>query len=161
VLSACVAPASPRPASTPAASPQPVSTQAPSPQPASTQPAKSTGKLSSRMQQMVQSPQLRTASPVEQARALSLPADGPGSLVRDKEGRLLVEIRVLDTTTATLQALRDAGAVIADVAEAYQVVTAFARIDDLSAIAGLPAVQSVQEQLAPGMSGGAIMPTPP
>src|SRR5947207_9699660 len=137
-LSACAAPSSTQPTGTRAASPQPASSIAASrepvrspdssPQPANTAPVKSSGKLSSRLQQLVQSPQLRTASAAEQARALSLPADGPGSLMRDKDGRLLVDIRVSDTSAPVLKSLSDAGAVITNVAEAYQVVTAFARI---------------------------------
>jgi hypothetical protein len=124
-------------------------------------PAKSTGKLSTRLAMLAQSPALRTASADEQAHALSLPAQGPGSLMRDADGRLLVDIRTADLSANGLQALRNAGAVITNVSERYQVVTALVAVTDLTAIANLPIVQNVQEELVPAGTGGAVFPTPP
>lgn len=123
--------------------------------------AKPAGKLSARLQMLAQSPALGAASADEQARALSLPAQGPGSLMRDAQGRLLVNIRTADVSPNGQQELHEAGAVITNVSERYQVVTAFVAVSDLAAIASLPAVQSVQEELAPGGAGGAVFPTPP
>jgi len=122
---------------------------------------KATGKLSTRLALLAQSPALRAASVDEQARTLSLPAQGPGSLMHDADGRLLVDIRTADLSANGLQALRDAGATITNVSERYQVVTAFVAASDLTAIADLPMVQNVQEELAPGGTGGAVFPTPP
>lgn len=121
---------------------------------------KPTGKLSARLEMLAQSPSLLAASADEQARALSLPAQGPGSLMRDEQGRLLVNIRTTDFSAGGLQALRDAGAVITNVSEQYQVVTAFVAPDDLATIATLPAVLIVMEELTPGGGGGAVFPTP-
>jgi len=124
-------------------------------------PIRSDGKLSTRLAMLAQSPALRAASVDEQARALSLPARGPGSLMRDADGRLLVDIRTADLSANGLQALRDAGAMITNVSERYQVVTAFVDATDLVGIADRPIVQNVQEELAPGGAGGAVFPTPP
>ena len=104
---------------------------------------------------------LRTASADEQARALSLPPQGPGSLVHDAQGRLLVNIRMMDLSANGLQSLRDAGIVIKNVSEQYQQVTAFVAGADLETLANLPMVQNVQEELAPANSGGAVIPQPP
>ncbi len=119
------------------------------------------GKLSARLEMLANSPDLRTASVDEQARALSLPSKGPGSLVRDAQGRVLVDIRTADVSANSLQSLRDAGAVITNVAKAYQQVTAFVALSDLTAIANLSTVLNVQEELAPANSGGAVIPRPP
>jgi hypothetical protein len=119
------------------------------------------GKLSARLQMLAQSPALGAASADEQARALSLPSQGPGSLTRDAQGRILVSIRSTDLSANGLQTLRDAGAVVVNVAEAYQQVTAFVAAADLGTIGNLPMVLNVQEELAPANSGGAIIPKPP
>jgi hypothetical protein len=118
-------------------------------------------KLSFRLALLVQSPQLRGATADVQARALSLPPLGPGSLMRDSQGRLLVNIRTTDVTAAGLQALRDAGADVTNVSERDRVVTAFVPIAELEAVANVASVQSVREELAPAMGGRAVFPTPP
>ncbi len=122
---------------------------------------KPTGKLSPRLDMLANSPALRAANANEQARALSLPPNGPGSLMRDAQGRILVNIRVADVSSNTLQSLRDAGAAITFVAEAYRQVTAFVAVTDLPAIANLSNVENVEEQLSPATSGGAVVPYPP
>ncbi len=118
-------------------------------------------KLSARLEMLASSSTLRAANADEQARALSLPPQGPGSLIRDAQGRILVNIRSTDLSANGLQALRDAGANIVNVAEAYQQVTAFVAIADLAAIGNLPSVVNVQEQLAPANTGGVIIPNSP
>ncbi len=130
----------------------------PSAQPTS---RKATGKLSARLEMLAQSPTLRTANANEQARALGLPVQGAGSLMRDEQGRLLVNIRSTDLSANAVQSLRDAGAVVTNVSERYQTITAFVSPGDLAAIANLPMVQSVQEELTPAGGGGAVFPTPP
>lgn len=122
---------------------------------------KAAGKLSTRLEVLAQSPGLSTASADEQARALSLPAQGSGSLMHNAQGQILVNIRTTDLSANGLQTLRDSGATITNVSDQYQVVTAFVAIVNLSAIANLPPVQSMQEELAPGAGGGAMFPTPP
>jgi len=120
-----------------------------------------TGKLSARLAMLASSPTLRAASADDQARALSLPPTGPGSLTRDAEGRILVSIRSTDLSANGLQVLRDAGATIVNVAEAYQQVTAFVAVADLVTFGNLAIVSNVQEELAPANSGGAVIPNPP
>ena len=123
-------------------------------------PVKSTGKLSARLEMLAQLPALRAASASEQARALGLPEQGPGSLRRDKEGRILVSIRMSGLAQEQLQELRDAGAVIVNVSEAYRTVTAFMQPPDLTRLASLAAIESIKEELAPG-AGGGFVPSPP
>jgi hypothetical protein len=150
-LTACAAPTIP-------AAPSPLATPLPTS-------GKPTSKLTPRLQMLTDSPALRAASAEEQARALGLPPQGPGSLVRDAQARLLVTMRTRDVSDEFQKALRDAGAVVTNVSERYQSVTAFVPIAQLTTVANLPAVQSVQEELAPGVGGGpadgAVFPTPP
>lgn len=123
-------------------------------------PTQARSKLSFRLALLAQSPQLGRAAADEQARALSLPPQGPGSLMHDPQGRLLVNIRMSDVSAGAVQSLGGAGAVVTNVSERDQVVTAFVPADDLDAVANLAAVQSVQEQLAPALGGRAVFPTP-
>jgi len=121
--------------------------------------AKPADKLSFRLAALARSEALRAASAEDQARALSLPAQGAGSLLRNDQGQLLVYVRMADLSGASLQALRDAGAQIIHVSDRYQVVTAFVGASSLPSIASQSAVQSVEEGLTPMMGGD--MPTPP
>ncbi len=120
--------------------------------------AKSNSKLSFRLEALARSATLRAASAADQARALSLPAEGPGSLIRDALGKLLVYIRIADLSDAQLQALGAAGAQIVHVAERYHTVTALVDAADLTSIAAVSTVQSVQEELTPMTSGAATLP---
>jgi hypothetical protein len=151
-LAACAAPATPA-APSPVAAPSPTAVLVPTP-------GKSTGKLTLRLQMLADSPALRAASADEQARALSLPAQGPGSLVRDAQGRILVSIRTGDVSDSFQMALRDAGAVVTNVSERYQTVTAYVPPAQLEAIAALTAVQNVQEELAPSPGSGRLTSEP-
>lgn len=110
---------------------------------------KSVGKLSFRLAALAHSPQLRASNVDDQARALSLPANGPGSLLKDSQGRLLVDIRTRDLSASNLQSLRDAGAMITHVSDRYNVVTALVDAADLDRLAGLQTVENVQEELTP------------
>lgn len=123
-------------------------------------PVKSAGKLSARLEMLAQSPSLRLASVRDQANALGLPEQGPGSLRRDKEGRILVSMRMSGLAQEQLQELREAGAVIVNVAEPYRTVTAFVQPSDLTALASLAVIESIKEELAPG-AGGGFVPNPP
>ena len=127
----------------------PVTPATPSPTAAPATPGGPAGKLTPRLQQLADSPSLRAASPEEQARVLGLAPQGPGSLVRDAQGRLLVTLRTSDVSDAFQKTLRGLGADISSVSAPYQSVSAYVPLDQLSAVAGLPAVLSVQEELAP------------
>ena len=151
-LAACATPVTP-------ATPSP--TAVPSATTAASAPGTPTGKLTPRLQQLADSPALRAASADEQARALSLPASGPGSLVHDKQGRILVTIRTTDVSDSFQSTLRAAGIDIQNVSDRYQTVTAFIPLTSLSAIAVLPAVQNVQEELAPSPGSGELAPLAP
>lgn len=116
------------------------------------------GKLSFRLAALANSTALRAASADEQARELSLAPSGPGSLMRDVQGRLLVYIRMTDLSSTQLQALTTAGAQIVNVADRYQTVTALVDAAQLNAIANLAAVQSVQEEVTPLVGNGTLLP---
>lgn len=120
-------------------------------------PSKPVSKLSPRLFALAQSGILRAASVAEQAAALSVAAQGGGSLTRDAQGRLLVEIRSSDFSQAGLQALRDTGAIISGVSERYGIISVFVNASDLNALASIAAVQNVHEVLAP-MTAGNISP---
>ncbi|MBI1878921.1 MAG: hypothetical protein HYR94_12010, partial [Chloroflexi bacterium] len=106
------------------------------------------GKLSFRLQLLVQ-PAIGVQDNETQAQILSLPANGPGSLLRNEHGELLVYIRLTDVSAPHVQTLKDTGANIVHIAEEYKIITAYIRIDRLLSVAGLAAVQSVQEELKP------------
>ena len=101
----------------------------------------------------------------EQARAINLPAQGAGSLMRDANGRILVNIRMTDTSETQQQTLRKAGALIQNVSDQYKTISAFVAMSDLSVIADLQTVQSIEEELTPGTdqnsAGGAMNPSQP
>ncbi len=122
------------------------------------------GKLSARLSLLTGNPALAKASPADLAKALSLPAKGPGSLILESQGRLLVDIRATDLSDAHLQELKNAGAAVANVSQTYQTVTASVAVQDLNKIAALAYVQNIQEELTPqdrggGGGGGAAPPT--
>jgi hypothetical protein len=97
-------------------------------------------------------PGLRAAAPAEQAEALSLPAEGPGSLLR-RGGRLLAYVRFEAGAAAALPTLREAGAEIVSSSPRYQTVTVAATPAVLSRLAGVSGVAAVTEALAPVVQG--------
>jgi hypothetical protein len=113
------------------------------------------GKLSYRLQMLAQ-PTVASESAQGQAEALSLPAEGPGSLLKNAAGQVLVHIRLSKLSSGNLADLEKAGAKIVDVANAYRVVTAFVNVDHLNALGDLAAVKSVREVLAPETTGPGI-----
>jgi hypothetical protein len=87
-----------------------------------------------------------------QARAqrLGVPASGPGSITERPGGRILVDVRVSDTSAATLQLLRSSGAQLAYVDRALRIVTVAVAPARLTALAAVqPQVLSVEEDLEP------------
>jgi hypothetical protein len=113
------------------------------------------GKLSFRLAKLSQ-PSLAAESAQAQAQALSLPAEGAGALLQDGDGRVLVYIRLSKLSSADLDALGQAGAVVVHVAKDYKTVTAYVPIDHLNAVAGLEEVKSMREVLAPETTGVSI-----
>lgn len=112
---------------------------------------KSTNKLSSRLALLAQSG--TSTGTAAAASLLSLPADGPGSLLQTSSGELLVSIRLSSTDDSTLAALRASGARIAHVSPEYNVVTAYVAQDKLAAVNAISAVQNVREELQPTVAG--------
>ena len=106
------------------------------------------GKLSARLQQL-SDPALSTKDAQAQAAALRLPARGSGSLQRNDKGEVLVTVRMSDTSESNRAVLQSAGATIVNVATAFRTVTAYVRSDQLAALAALPAVEHIQEELSP------------
>ena len=107
----------------------------------------SDGVLSPRLAELAQ-PAVRSAPPEEQAQALSLDAEGPGSLVRDGN-RVLVEVRFDQGAAAGVEDLRQTGAEVVNVSQRYQTVTVAARPDELRALNGVSRVAGVREVLEP------------
>jgi hypothetical protein len=110
------------------------------------------GKLSFRLELLAQ-PTIGVQNAATQARVLSLPASGPGSLLRNEDGEILVYIRLADVSATNLQALTDAGAKIVHTAEAYRTVTAYISFDRLVSVTSVAAVESVHEELTPQIAG--------
>ncbi len=113
------------------------------------------GALSTRLAELAGA-DLRTASPIDQADAVSLLPSGPGSLTRDG-GRLVVQIRTAAAPAGSLGAIRDAGADVIDIDAELHTVTASVREADLRMVGAIPGVVSVEEVIAP-MSGAGDTP---
>jgi len=105
------------------------------------------GALSPRLAELAR-PQVRTAPPAEQARALSLAAQGPGSLAR-RGNRVLVEVHFGHGAAAGVEDLRQAGAAVVNVSQRYQTVTVAAKPSELQALNGVPGVTGASEVLTP------------
>ena len=105
------------------------------------------GALSPRLAELAK-PEVRSAPPEEQAEALSLAAEGPGSLLREGN-RVLAEVRFESGAAAAAEDLRAAGAKVVDISPRYQTVTVAAKPDELTAIGEVPRVGGVTEVLAP------------
>src|SRR4051794_35391899 len=91
---------------------------------------------------------LRIAAPAEQAEVLSLPADGPGSLLREGR-RLLAYVRFDSGAAAGAAPLREAGAEIVAASSRYQTITVAATPAVLTRLSGIVGVAGVTEALAP------------
>ncbi len=115
--------------------------------PASAVASKATGRLSPRLAALA-SPSLRGAAPGRQAKALSLSAEGPASLVR-RGSRVLVYVRFDRGALAARSDLDATGAEVLDVSGRYQTVTAAVAPAQLHAVAQLPGVAGVTPVLAP------------
>src|SRR5579859_359155 len=106
-------------------------------------------KLSSRLRALAASAELQTSSEQAQAQAVGLPARGPGSLIRDAQGRLLIDIWLGATSAASLDSLRQAGAQVVDVSPRYSVVTALVAAADLAKVGQVADVSYAMEEYTP------------
>src|SRR5262249_28318468 len=84
-----------------------------------------------------------------QAAAVSLPRTGPGSLVRHGGGRLVVQVRMTDMSTAAIARLAAHGARLISTRPNYSTVTIDAPPGALPQIPDDPAVSYVSEVVAP------------
>jgi hypothetical protein len=98
-------------------------------------------------------PAVRSAPRAEQAARLSLAPNGPGSLLRDDDNRVVVDVRFERGAAAAAGALGAVGAEIVHVSRRYQTVTVAAKPARLPAIADLARVGGVTEVLAPVLRG--------
>jgi hypothetical protein len=94
------------------------------------------------------SPGLRAAPPDLQARALSLPEAGPGSLLRSGK-RVYAEVRFDAGALARTDEVRATGATVVDTSARRQSVTVAARPSQLRSLAQVPGVEIVSEVLTP------------
>ena len=116
------------------------------------------GVLSSRLAELAR-PALSSAPAAEQARALSLADEGPGSLLR-RGNRVLVEVGFDRGALSAVAALRAAGAQIVDASGRYQTVTVAVKPEQLRALAGVGGVEGAREVLTPvtaAACGGSII----
>lgn len=105
------------------------------------------GELSPRLAELAR-PVVRKATPAAQAKALDLPREGSGSLLREGN-RVLVEARFYRGVVAGLDDLRATGAETIDVSRRYQTVTAAVLPVELLALAQIRGVAAVTEVLTP------------
>lgn len=115
--------------------------------PAPTQ-AAAPGKLSARLIALAD-PTVSAQDSAAQARALSLPATGPGSLVRNDKGEVRVVVHMNDVSQSALDGLTATGFSTTNVATAFKTVTGYIRPDHLRTLVALPTVENVREELSP------------
>jgi hypothetical protein len=106
------------------------------------------GKLSHRLELLAQ-PDFRRLDLQTQSQIMGVASTGPGSLLKNEAGEVLVYIRLTDTSAANLEALAKAGANIVHVAEAYRTVTAFMEVGQLTGVVELAFVESLLEVETP------------
>jgi hypothetical protein len=107
----------------------------------------SDGTLSPRLAELAK-PSVRSLPPTRQARLLGLPRSGPGSLLR-RGTRVFADVRFDHGAAAGVDALRAAGAEIANVSRRYQTATVAVGPGNLRAVARVPHVAGVTEALRP------------
>ena len=108
------------------------------------------GTLSPRLAELAKL-SVRALPPAQQAKRLSVAAEGPGSLLREGN-RILVDVRFDHGAAAGVEALRAAEAKVVNVSRRYQTVTVAAKPADLREVAGVTRVAGVTEDLAPIVS---------
>jgi hypothetical protein len=93
-------------------------------------------------------PEVASGTAEEQAQALGLPAEGPGSLSREGE-RVVVEAHFESGAIARLGALEEAGAEVLVASREYQTVALAVEPEDLSELAEVPGLEVVAPSLRP------------
>jgi hypothetical protein len=122
---------------------------------------KTTGGVRSRLAAglaALSTPAVRTAPRAEQARRLSLPVSGPGSLQREGSD-VVVNVRTQTTSPGQVEALRSAGARVLNVSGELRTVTvavAPAALEALAAVAGVEVVTPELRPLTSGLGSGAV-----
>ncbi len=101
---------------------------------------------------------LSGASAREQATALGLPRSGPMSISRGRNGAIVVEIVVADTSDFMVDSLRAAGSDVVHVSSRYKTVTAAVGVGHLSMLAAVPGVQQVRPVLMPTLAADRTAP---
>lgn len=97
---------------------------------------------------VLSSPQVRALGAARQARRVGLTPSGAGSLLRHGR-RVVVDVRFGSGAAAGAAALRQAGAEVIEVSSRYQTVTVAALPTQLRAVAAVPGVEGVQEEITP------------
>jgi hypothetical protein len=108
------------------------------------------GDLSPRLAELAK-PSVRSAPRAKQAREVSLPVRGPGSLLREGN-RVLVEVRFHRGAMADVDDLRRAGAKIVNVSTRYQTVTVAAKPSELRRLSAIPGALGASPMLTPIVS---------
>ncbi len=111
-------------------------------------------KLSPRLQTLRQ-PQAVALAGAAQSQAVGLAATGAGSLMQRPGGRVVVQIRFNDTSTATLDALSAAGVSDLSLSASDGVANGVVSPDELAAVAAVPGVASVREEITPMVGSAA------
>jgi hypothetical protein len=93
-------------------------------------------------------PSVAAAPEAQQAEAMALPVDGPGSLVREG-GEVVVEAHFGDGALAGIAALEVAGATVLAASARYQTVALSVAPEDLGALAEVPGLEVVAPALEP------------
>jgi hypothetical protein len=111
--------------------------------------------------QKLSRPSLATKPPAQQAAALGLPEEGPGSLIREGP-RVLVNVYFDGGALAHLDALREAEAKIVASSRRYQTVSAAvppAALDELASVSGVGAVTPARAPVVFGdpCEGGSVI----
>jgi hypothetical protein len=97
---------------------------------------------------VLSSPRVRSLGLAQQAHRVGLTPSGAGSLLRHGR-RVLVDVRFAEGAAAHTEVLRATGASIIAVSARLQTVTVAALPTQLQAVAAVPGVEAVQEEITP------------
>lgn len=112
--------------------------------------AQQSGVLSPELAKLA-TPAVRSKSLAAQAQAVGLPVDGAGSLQRE-DAAVRVEIAFSGNALAALPALEAAGASVEHASGTYRLVSATVAPEDLTALAALPGITSIDAVREPIIS---------
>ncbi|HEY5334243.1 MAG TPA: S8 family serine peptidase [Solirubrobacterales bacterium] len=97
-------------------------------------------------------PAVAAEPPAAQAEAIGLPAEGPGSLIREGE-RVVVEAHFEAGALSQVEALEAAGAEILTTSSTYQTIALSVEPEDLEALAEVPGLRVVTPSRSPVFYG--------